>query len=220
MQRRLERAIRAQKRRVLLAGPEDVEPRKSRLTLLQQEYQRFSKGVGLRTEDERLEVSGFGPKQMRSIQSTPKLSVENTRNRVTMEADKTVGEDLTVHQIGRIDIEKYRVVTEQIRTDEVIITEERIQHIKERHPNDFERYAQYLQDIVENPQYILEDNSPYMAILLKEYVEEGKRFRLILRLSMHSDPADYKNSIITFLEISERKFQKYLRNKKILYKSE
>ena len=66
MQRRLERAIRAQKRRVLLAGPEDAAPRKSRLVLLQQEYHRFSDGVGLRTEDERLEVSGFGPKQMKS----------------------------------------------------------------------------------------------------------------------------------------------------------
>ena len=66
MQRRLERAIRAQRRRVLLAGPEDIEPHKSRLAVLQQERERFSKSVGLRTETERLEVSGFGPKQMQS----------------------------------------------------------------------------------------------------------------------------------------------------------
>ena len=66
MQRRMERAIRAQKRRVL-AGPEDAAPRKSRLVLLQQEYRSFSDGVGLRTEDERLEVSGFGPKQMKQL---------------------------------------------------------------------------------------------------------------------------------------------------------
>lgn len=66
MQRRLERAIRAQRRRVLLAGPEDIEPLKSRLAVLQQECERFSKSVGLRTETERLEVSGFGPKQMQS----------------------------------------------------------------------------------------------------------------------------------------------------------
>lgn len=66
IQRRLERAIRAQRRRVLLAGPEDIEPHKSRLAVLQQECERFSKSVGLRTETERLEVSGFGPKQMQS----------------------------------------------------------------------------------------------------------------------------------------------------------
>lgn len=122
--------------------------------------------------------------------------------------------------IGKIDVEKYRVVSEHIRTDEVVITDERIQHIKDHHPNDFERYAQYLRDIIENPQYILEDKTPNTAVILKEYLRNEKRFRLILRLSMPSDPADYKNSVITFLEISERKFQKYLRNKKILYKSE
>ena len=51
---------------MLLAGPEDIEPHKSRLAVLQQECERFSKSVGLRTETERLEVSGFGPKQMQS----------------------------------------------------------------------------------------------------------------------------------------------------------
>lgn len=75
MQRKLERAIRTQKRRVLLAGPEDMEARRSRLTILDQEYRRFSKGVGLRTEDERLYVSGFGPKQMRAAKSAAASSI-------------------------------------------------------------------------------------------------------------------------------------------------
>lgn len=34
-----------------------------RLTRLNQEYRRFSKAAGLRTQDERAQVSGFGPKQ-------------------------------------------------------------------------------------------------------------------------------------------------------------
>lgn len=41
-----------------------------------------------------------------------------------------------------------------------------------------------------------------------------------MRLVVPKDPPTYKNSVITFMEISERKFKKYLRNKKILYKSE
>ena len=40
--------------------------------------------------------------------------------------------------VGKIDKEKYRCITEDIVTDEVIITDERIGHIKERHPNDYE----------------------------------------------------------------------------------
>lgn len=125
-----------------------------------------------------------------------------------------------MRKIGSIDIAKYRVVTDKIRTDEVIITEERIQHIKERHPNDFERYSEYLTRIVEDPDYILEANRPHTAFLLKEFVEGGERFQLILRLSVEGDIAGYKNSVITFLRVEEKRYNRYLRTKKILYKSE
>lgn len=64
MQRRIERAIRKQKRRVLTAeatGDEDAQTvAKARLQRLNREYSRFSKAAGLRTEIERLEVAGFG----------------------------------------------------------------------------------------------------------------------------------------------------------------
>lgn len=63
IQRKLERAIRAQKRRILTAeaagDQETVAVSQTRLHRLRQEYSRFSKAAGLRTEDERLEVSGF-----------------------------------------------------------------------------------------------------------------------------------------------------------------
>lgn len=220
MQRRLERAIRAQKRRVLLAGPEDAGPCRSRLMLLQQEYERFSKGVGLRTETERLEVSGFGPKQMQSAKAaTPKVSVENARNCATMKINRTLGEDSAVHQIGRIDIEKYRVVTEQIQTDEVIITDTQIEHIRERHPETLKDLEQYAALIVEDPDYILE-NRINTGLLLKEIEKDGKRFQLALRLCVATDPDGYKNSIITFTKVRDKEWKRLLRNKKILYKKE
>lgn len=62
------------------------------------------------------------------------------------------GGGVSVQTIGKIDIEKYRVVTDKIRTDKVVITDERIAHIK-NHPDDFERYKKYISDIFENPQY-------------------------------------------------------------------
>lgn len=44
-----------------------------------------------------------------------------------------------VYDIGKIDLSIYRVVTENIQTDEVIITDERMKHIQEHHPGDFEK---------------------------------------------------------------------------------
>ena len=61
MQRKIERAIRKQKRRVAVAeatgDKEDLTNSKVRLQVLRQEYSRFSKAAGLRTEPERLHVA-------------------------------------------------------------------------------------------------------------------------------------------------------------------
>jgi len=122
--------------------------------------------------------------------------------------------------IGHIDIEKYSVVSSHIRTDEVIITEERIAHIMVRHPHDFERFAQYLKQVIEDPDYILEANKPHTAFLLKEFLSEGEKFQVILRLSVEGDTPGYKNSVITFLHVEDKRYKRYLRTKKILYKSE
>ena len=43
-----------------------------------------------------------------------------------------------VYDIGKIDLSIYKVVTKNIQTDEVIITDERMKHIQEHHPGDFE----------------------------------------------------------------------------------
>ena len=67
MQRKLERSIRTQKRRVIAAeasgDKETLTTAQIRLQRLRQEYGRFSKAAGLRTEEERLHVAGFGRKQ-------------------------------------------------------------------------------------------------------------------------------------------------------------
>lgn len=66
-QRSLERAIRKQKRRILIdeaAGDkEKLQQDQIRYQVLNQEYKRFSKAAGLRTQYERMEMTGFGPKQ-------------------------------------------------------------------------------------------------------------------------------------------------------------
>lgn len=125
-----------------------------------------------------------------------------------------------VMKLCDLNVEKYRCVSPDIRTGEVIITEERIRHIQERHPNDFERYSRYISVMLENPQYILADPVPCTAVVLQEFLEGGEHFRLILKLAVSKSEAGRKNSVITFLKISRKKFNKYLRNKVVLYKSE
>ena len=125
-----------------------------------------------------------------------------------------------MHYIGKLDIEIYKCVTADIQTDEVIITDERVQHIKERHPNDFERYCQYMREIIENPEYIVEANKPKSALLLKTFTEGEDVFKTVLRLITSDDDPAFKNSIITFMKIDDKEYKRLVKNKKVLYKSE
>lgn len=126
----------------------------------------------------------------------------------------------SVRVVGKINRNIYSVVSPHIQTDEVIITDERIAHIQKRHPNAFEQYAKYIQKIIEEPDYILEANKPNTAFVLKEFTKNDKRFQLILRLAVERDQPGYKNSVITFLNVEEKRYRRYLRTKNILYKAE
>ena len=125
-----------------------------------------------------------------------------------------------IHFVGRLDREIFKVVTEDIQTDEVIITEERISHIKVRHPNDYERYFGYIKAIIENPDYILEANKPDSALLLKSFEDNGKNYKIVLRLKTSLDPEEYKNSIISFQKVENDRYRRYRNSKKVLYKRE
>lgn len=121
--------------------------------------------------------------------------------------------------VCRIDREIYSCVTEDIATDEVIITEERIQHIRERHPDDYEKYAGYMADMLEHPAYIIEDADLNTAFVLKEYPLDETRFRLILRIQTSADPSGRQNSVLTFQYIKEKEYRRLIKNKKVLYKA-
>ena len=129
-------------------------------------------------------------------------------------------EGSNVQTVGRIDIEKYRCITDDITTDEVIITSERIQHIQERHPGAYEKIKDFLQAALDDPDYILEDKNPNTGLILKAIKENGLRFQMVLRVHTSVDNPGFKNSIISGWDISESRWENYVNNKKILYKRE
>lgn len=150
-----------------------------------------------------------------------KLSKENRLSgiKVTdiLKKDNLDGaKDVTL--IGKIDKNIYSCITADIQTDEVIITDERIGHIKQNHPDDYEKYYAYLKMVVEDPDYIVEANKPKTALILKEIIEsDEKQFKTVLRLKTSTDKPEYKNSIITFMKINEKEWKRLLKNKNVLY---
>ncbi len=134
---------------------------------------------------------------------------------IKSEIDGTAGND--VHYVGKIDKNIYSCVTKDITTDEVVLTDVQREHIRERHPNDFERFSRHFPEIIAEPDYILEANKSNTAVVLKQIFDEDENFKLILRLKVSEDPADYKNSVISFWKVNKTEWKRLLRNQKILY---
>lgn len=125
--------------------------------------------------------------------------------------------------VGKIDTGIYRCVASKILTDEVIITEKQILHIFNSHPGCVhDSIMSELSLAIAQPDYILQDTQEAhihdTAIVMKRIQREDGGYRVILRLVTSSDDVEKKNSIITAFYISEKKWNKYLRNKIILYK--
>lgn len=120
--------------------------------------------------------------------------------------------------IGKLNIQIFSCITRHPITDDVIITEERIDHIETRHPGDFECIFPNLQDALQTPDYILDDKGKQdTGLVLKKVDDVSLRFQIVIRVVTSKDNPNYKNSIISAWKISESRWKNYIKNKKILY---
>lgn len=125
-----------------------------------------------------------------------------------------------MHTVGKINREIYKCITEDIVTNEVIITDNQIKHILDRHPDAYEKAVSFLKIALENPDYIIEDKHKNTGLIVKKIASKKENLQIVLRICTSEDNFNYKNSIISCWEISDKRLENYLRNKRILYKKE
>ena len=116
--------------------------------------------------------------------------------------------------------EIYNRVVPIVKTCHVIITDKQLIHIRERHPDISETVMERLAEIIQEPDYIIATEKLYTANVLKRIECNGKSYQLVLRVYTDGDPDGFQNSIITFMSVNEKRYQQYLRNRRILYKRE
>ncbi len=185
-------------------------------------YQEFCRENNLKPLMERIQVAQWTREDARRSILAAKggKTVAKQADSGIIEGVERNGGKQGVQFVGKIDRELYRCVSEDITTDEVIITDERVQHIKDRHPGDYERYFKYMTEIVGNPDYILEANKPDSALLLKRFQENEKNYKLIMRLKTSHDPEGFKNSVISFQKVEDKRYIRYTHSEKVLYSRE
>lgn len=122
-----------------------------------------------------------------------------------------------MYPVGKIDRNIFSCITEDIVTDEVIITDNQIQHILQRHPEAFEKILNQLELTITEPDFIIEDKHPNTGLVIKQVETNTESIQVVLRICTSKDEPGYKNSVISCWQISESRLQNYLRNKRILY---
>lgn len=125
-------------------------------------------------------------------------------------------------KIAEIDKTKYSVITPNIRSNTVVLTDNQEAHIiKQRGQDFFDTYNPYFKEIAEDPDYIFADpNHPNTAIACKTLIVDGANVHLVIRLAVEGDDTDLENSIITALYENPKRYAQRLRNKIPLYKKE
>ncbi len=106
-----------------------------------------------------------------------------------------------------------------LRTEEVVVTEERLEHIRLRHPEDYELFQRYGKQAIENPDIIAKDEKHENTVFVIRHLPETN-LNVVVRLALDTDEPNYKNSIITFYRLREKNLKKLLERNPVLYKKE
>lgn len=79
-----------------------------------------------------------------------------------------------MYSIGKINQKIYKCITEDIITEEVIIIDNQIQHIKDRYPEAYNKVLKNIQEAISTPGYIIRDKQAYTGLIIKRIqTEEG-----------------------------------------------
>ena len=105
--------------------------------------------------------------------------------------------NIVIHSLGTLNWDIYDCISSNHIADEVIITEEQMMHIRERHPEAYIDTMHYVRDILDDPDYIFRDKRPNTGLVVKKILNGEERSLLVLKIITSDDNKDYKNSVIT-----------------------
>ena len=127
-----------------------------------------------------------------------------------------------MQDITKLDKKKLGEYEKRVITEDVILTDERLyEHILLFHEDEYKQLRPYIKNIIENPDYIVEDNRHEdTMIYLKQIEDIGKNGRVVIKLALGQDEEHNKNSIITMMKLNKRTWNQTIKNRgKIIWKN-
>lgn len=210
-QRLYERTIRNKKREIAMlkqtgAEPSYVKRKQNSLSNTRKEYLEFLDKTGRTriTANEWIGSTSLSPKAKEKATK----SYQNWKKK----DDKMKKQEVLIQKsiVGKFDISKY-TNTIKTSTKDVVFFEERIKHIKERHP-EVEKYIKDVPNIIKSPDLILQETKRDSTIwLIKTF---DKNVKATMKLNTTNDKK-MKNSIIQMQFMRDSEINRNIRNGKV-----
>lgn len=214
-QRSLERAVRTERQKAEMFKAAGMKQKAQECT---------TKAAVFRAkyDDMCSQIKGMSPRpeRMRIYKDLSGKPVDKSGKSDIIDTGKLETGGQGVHYVGKIDREIYQsIVDGEIVSDDVIITDKQIQHIIDRRGKMFyEKYNEDFSKIILNPDYVFKDDIKNTALACKHYEDDGMSVNIVLRLIVKEENSSYKNSIITAIGESDKRFEQRLRNGNFIYK--
>lgn len=136
-----------------------------------------------------------------------------------LEKTKEVTELKEIRSLGKINLEPLEKEFGKIQTDDIIVTEERLKHIKTRHPEDYELFEKFGADSVSHPDAVIKDSKNAGTVFMIKKLPDTN-LNVVVRVVLETDDNGLKNSVMTFYRIRERNLKKLIEKNELLYKKE
>lgn len=106
-----------------------------------------------------------------------------------------------------------------ILTDEVIITDERKEHIIKNHGQaDYDYFNKYKEIVLDDPDIIIKDCKKKGTVFIIKKVEElDVSINIVIRLVLETDNFEYKNSVMTSYKLRDKNLQKLINRNEVVY---
>ena len=121
--------------------------------------------------------------------------------------------------LGKINIEVLKSEFGILQTDEIIVTDERIDHIKNRHPEDYSLFTIYGASSVSDPDFVIKDEKNRGTVFMVKKLPDTN-LNVVVRVVLESDDMKLKNSVMTFYRLRDKNLKKLIAKNALLYKKE
>ena len=126
-----------------------------------------------------------------------------------------------MRNLGHLRIDYLEKEFGKLSTDEIVLTEERELHIKNRHPQDYEFFSEIGESALKEPDIVIKDTDNSETVFMVKKIENSN-LNVVVKLVLAGEKDGYKNSVMTAYRLREKNLEKLIKkhNYNILYKKE